>query len=432
MNVLVIGSGGREHALVWKLKQSPLADKIYCAPGNAGIAEDAECVNIRADELDRLLEFAKRHAVDLTVVGPEAPLCAGIADRFRAAGLTIFGPDAEAARLEGSKDYAKRFMQRHDIPTAKSVTFSAFTPAAEYVRERFSSGVGSIVVKADGLAAGKGVLVAGSADSAITFISECFGGSFGDSGRTVLVEECLSGEEASILALTDGRTIVPLASSQDHKRAYDHDAGPNTGGMGAYSPAPVITTRIMSQIRRTILQPFLCGIQEENLLFRGVIFVGVMVTERGPKVLEFNVRFGDPEIQPILRRFDGDLLDVLMKTAQGRLGDAEFRWSADHAVSVVIASGGYPGSYEKNYPICGLKEAAATGAVVFHAGTSVSSGEIVSSGGRVLGVSARGGTIRDAVDRAYRAVDLIHFKDCFCRRDIAARALAKEALRRGE
>ena len=426
MNVLVIGSGGREHALVWKLKDSPQTDRVYCAPGNAGIAADAECVAIRVDEPDRLVEFARTHEIGLTVVGPEAPLCAGLADRFRAAGLTIFGPDAEAAQLEGSKDYAKQFMCRYGIPTAASATFSAFEPAADYVRENFSAGARGIVIKADGLAAGKGVLVAEDADSAITFLSECFSGAFGDSGRKVLIEECLYGEEASILALTDGETIVPLVSSQDHKRAYDHDAGPNTGGMGAYSPAPVVTPEIMARIDQEILQPFLRGIQTEKLLFRGVIFVGIMVTEQGPKVLEFNVRFGDPEIQPVLRRFDGDLLDVMLKTAQGRLREAELIWSDDPAVSVVIASGGYPGAYEKGFPIHGLEEAAATGAVVFHAGTACKDGVIVNSGGRVLGVSARGKTIREAIANAYRAVDLIHFQDCFCRRDIGAKALARE------
>ncbi len=426
MNVLVIGSGGREHALCWKLKQSPAIGKLYCAPGNAGIAAEAECVNIGVNELDKLVDFARTHAIGFTVVGPEAPLCAGIVDRFRSNGLAIFGPNGEAAQLEGSKDYAKRFMNRHGIPTAASATFEKADAATDYVREQFAAGAKGIVVKADGLAAGKGVLVSFNADEAAAFVNECFGGVFGASGSKVVIEECLFGEEASILALTDGKTIVPLVSSQDHKRAYDDDAGPNTGGMGAYSPAPVVTPEVMAQIDREVLKPFLRGIQQDQLDFRGVIFVGVMVTEAGAKVLEFNVRFGDPEIQPVLRRFDGDLLDVLHKTAQGKLAEAELVWSDDPAVSVVIASGGYPGDYEKGFPIHGLPEAAATGAVVFHAGTAFKNGEIVNTGGRVLGVSARGKTIKEAIDNAYCGVDKIHFEDCFCRRDIGAKALKRQ------
>lgn len=425
MNVLVIGSGGREHALCWKLKASKQLDRLYCAPGNAGIAEVAECVDIQVNELDKLLEFAKSHKIGFTVVGPEAPLCDGIVDLFRANELAIFGPDREAAQLEGSKDYAKRFMNRHQIPTAASETFTDAAKACDYVNAAFGAGIKSLVIKADGLAAGKGVLVAESCDSATAFVTECFGGAFGASGAKVVVEECLYGEEASILALTDGHMIVPLVSSQDHKRAYDFDAGPNTGGMGAYSPAPVVTPEVMAQIKKEVLKPFLLGLAQEKLYFRGVIFVGVMVTSAGAKVLEFNVRFGDPEIQPVLRRFEGDLLDVLYKTADGRLAEAELKWSDEPAVSVVIASGGYPGSYTKNHPISGLAEAAATGAVVFHAGTAFKDGAVVNTGGRVLGVSARGKSIASAIENAYRGVDKIHFEDCFCRRDIGAKALKK-------
>ncbi len=427
--VLVIGSGGREHAICWKLKASEQVEKVFCAPGNAGIAADAECVNINVNEFDKLLDFAVANKIDFTVVGPEAPLCDGVVDAFKARGLTIFGPDKVAAQLEGSKDFAKQFMVKYGIPTAKSITCTDVDNALEEVKNIFGSGVKALVIKADGLAAGKGVLVTEKCDEALAFVSECFGGAFGASGHKVLLEECLFGEEASILALCDGKTIVPLVSSQDHKRAYDHDAGPNTGGMGAYSPAPVVTDGMWQKINSEILTPFLKGVQAENLYFRGVIFVGIMVTADGPKVLEFNVRFGDPEIQPVLRRFDGDLYDVMYKTAEGKLAEAELVWSDDPAVSVVIASGGYPGSYTKNYPITGLDEAAATGAVVFHAGTSFKDGKIVNTGGRVLGVSARGKNIREAIANAYAGVEKIHFTDCFSRKDIGAKALAREEER---
>ncbi len=423
MKVLVIGSGGREHALVWKLKQSPRVEKVYCAPGNAGIAADAECVDIGVGELEKLADFAEQNRIDLTVVGPEAPLCDGVVDCFRARGLAVFGPTKEAAQLEGSKDFAKAFMLKYNIPTAKAATFESEAPAAEYVKKEFASGAKGIVIKADGLAAGKGVLVADNEADALAFLHGCFDGAFGTAGAKVLVEECLYGEEASILALCDGKTIVPLVSSQDHKRVGDGDTGLNTGGMGAYSPAPVVNEQVWEKINTRILAPFLKGVQAEKLDFRGVIFVGIMVCDGEPKVLEFNVRFGDPEIQPVLRRFDGDWFDVLDKVAHGRLAEAELVWSEDPAVSVVLASGGYPGSYQKGFEISGLAEAAATGAVVFHAGTAFKDGKIVNAGGRVLGVSARGKTIAEAIDKAYQAVDKISFTGGFCRRDIGAKAL---------
>jgi len=423
MKVLVIGSGGREHALIWKLKQSPRVETIDCAPGNAGIAADANCVPIQVGELDKLADFAERNRIDLTVVGPEAPLCDGIVDVFRARGLAVFGPAKAAARLEGSKDFAKEFMLKYGIPTARSATFEREAPAAEYVKKEFASGVKGIVIKADGLAAGKGVLVADNAADALEFLHGCFDGVFGKAGARVLVEECLYGEEASILALCDGKTIVPLVSSQDHKRVGDNDTGLNTGGMGAYSPAPVVDDAVWKQVNEGILAPFLKGIQAEGLDFRGVIFVGIMVCGGVPKVLEFNVRFGDPEIQPVLRRFDGDLFDVLDKVAHGRLAEAKLVWSEDPAVSVVLASGGYPGDYRKGFEIKGLDAAAATGAVVFHAGTAFKDGKVVNAGGRVLGVSARGETIAEAIAKAYRGVDCITFEGGFCRRDIGAKAL---------
>lgn len=423
MNILVIGSGGREHALCWKLRQSPLTEKLYCAPGNAGIADVAECVSIDAMDAEKLTAFAKANNIEFAVVGPEAPLCAGVGDKLRAAGLRVFGPNAAGAQLEGSKDFAKQFMNKYNIPTARSATFTDAASAKEYINKEFAAGAEGIVVKADGLAAGKGVLVADAAGSANAFVDDCFGGAFGESGATVLIEECLFGEEASILALTDGKTIVPLVTSQDHKRIFDDDQGPNTGGMGAYSPAPVVNDKVMAQIKTEILDRFLAGIQAEKLDFRGVIFVGIMVTQGVAKVLEFNVRFGDPEIQPVVRRFDGDWADALYKTADGRLDEAELIWSDDPAVSVVIAAGGYPGSYRKGDVITGLAEAAEAGAVVFHAGTAFKDGAVVSAGGRVLGVSARGKTIQEAIANAYKGVEKIHFDDCFSRKDIGAKAL---------
>ena len=425
--VLVIGSGGREHALVWQLKRSPQVEKVFCAPGNAGIAADAECVNIKVDELEKLADFAQSNAIDFTVVGPEAPLCAGIVDVFKSRDLAIFGPDKVAAQLEGSKDFAKKFMVKYNIPTAAYDTFTDPEKACKYIDEQFDAGVKGIVVKADGLAAGKGVLVAENRTGAKDFVKECFNGAFGNAGTRVVIEEMLTGEEASILALTDGNTIIPLVSSQDHKRIFDRDRGPNTGGMGAYSPAPVVTDEVSARIDQEILQPFLKGINEEKLNFKGVIFCGLMIENGIPKVLEFNVRFGDPEIQPVMRRFEGDWYDVLRKTADGKLAEAELKWSKDAAVSVVIAAGGYPGKYESGNEITGLKEAADTGAVVFHCGTSEKDGKIVTSGGRVLGVSATGSSIRNAIYNAYYGVKPIAFKDMFYRKDIGAKALNRAA-----
>jgi phosphoribosylamine--glycine ligase len=426
MKVLVVGSGGREHVLCWKLKQSHKVTKVFCAPGNAGIADSAECVDISVSELDRLADFAVENKIDFTVVGPEAPLCDGLVDVFKNRGLKVFGPDKEAAQLEGSKDYAKQFMLKYNIPTAKAATFSEVEPSIEYIRNEFDNGEKGIVIKADGLAAGKGVCVAADAETAIEFVKSCFDGAFGSSGSKVLIEECLFGEEASILALTDGKTIVPLVTSQDHKRAYDGDEGPNTGGMGAYSPAPVVDDAVMAQVKAEVLDNFLKGIQEEGLFFRGLVFVGIMVTDKGPKVLEFNVRFGDPEVQAVMCRFEGDLLDVMEKTSEARLAEAELLWSDEPSVCVVMASGGYPGSYEKGFEISGLEDAAQEGAVVFHAGTSFKDGKVVNTGGRVLGVTARGKSISEAIAKAYNAVDKISWNGCFCRRDIGHRALARE------
>ena len=369
--VLVVGSGGREHALVWQLTCSPDVGKVYCAPGNAGIAQEFECVNIKVDELEKMADWAVANNIDFTAVGPEAPLCDGIVDVFKKHGLKIFGPSKAAAQLEGSKTFAKKFMEKYNIPTARAAEFDTPAPAKDYVNKEFANGEKGIVVKADGLAAGKGVLVADNAKDACDFIDLCFDGGFGGAGNRVLIEECLFGEETSVLALVDGNTIRALASSQDHKRAYDQDKGPNTGGMGAYSPAPVVTEAVLAEVQKNVLDNVLKGLQAENLDFRGLLFVGAMVTDKGVKVLEFNVRFGDPEVQAVLSRFEGDLLDVMQKVADGRLSEAELVWSSEPAVCVVMASGGYPGDYQKGFAISGLQEAAATGAKVFHAGTSL-------------------------------------------------------------
>ncbi len=426
MKVLVIGGGGREHALCWALSRSPQVTGVFCAPGNAGIAADATCVALSADDLGGLADFAVAEGIGLTVVGPEAPLCAGVVDVFRARGLAVFGPDREAARLEGSKAYAKDFMERHGIPTARAAAFTDAASTLAYVEAEFAAGAPGVVVKADGLAAGKGVIVATDRATARAGVEECFGGAFGEAGRTVLVEELLLGEEASILALTDGHTILPLASSQDHKRIGEGDTGPNTGGMGAYSPAPVVDDAMMARIDREVLQPFLAGVHADALDYRGIIYAGVMVTADGPKVLEFNVRFGDPETQAVLLRLDSDLAEAMLATVERRLAEVRLAWSPDPAVCVVMAAGGYPGPYAKGQPITGLAEAAATGAVVFHAGTARKDGQVVAHGGRVLGVTARGPSVAAAVDCAYAAVDRIHWAGATCRRDIAHRALRRE------
>ena len=420
MDILLIGSGGREHAICYGLKKSKLVDTIYCAPGNPGMAEIAKCVDLPSDNAS-IAEFAAEKKVGLVVIGPEAPLCQGVADAVRAKGIPVFGPSGVAARLEGSKDFSKAFMVKYNIPTAAYATFTDKTAAVDYIRREYAAGRG-VVVKADGLAAGKGVIVASNEAEAIAGVEECFAGAFGNAGYRVVIEELLEGEEASILALTDGRTILPLVSSQDHKRQLDGDRGPNTGGMGAYSPAPVVTDALLDEVRRSVLDNFLRGIQAEKLDYRGIIYAGIMVTENGPKVLEFNVRFGDPETQAVLTRFDGDLADTLLKTANCELGKAQLIWSPDPAVCIVLASGGYPGPVRKGSEIHGIKEAEAGGAVVYHAGTAVKDGKLVNAGGRVLGVTARGKTIEEAVRKAYEAVGKIGWDGMQYRKDIARRA----------
>ena len=422
MKILVAGSGGREHVLVWKLRQSPLVEKVYCAPGNAGTALDAENLNIPAEDISRLAKFARDNAIDLTVVGPEAPLVAGIVDEFRRQNLNIFGPTASAARLEGSKVFTKKLLRKANVPTATFAVFSRMPEAMQYLDECEEQ---PLVVKADGLAAGKGVFVcANRAEARMAVKSILQDRTFGAAGSQVVIEECLIGHEASILALVDGDTIVPLDVAQDHKRAYDNDRGPNTGGMGAYCPAPLITSNIMDDIIRRILIPTVHTMKMEGCPFSGVLYAGIMLTAHGPKVLEYNVRFGDPEAQPVLLRLRTDLAQVLMLAATGRLAELDsLDWDPRPAVCVVMASEGYPGEYTKGYPITGIEDANALPDVkVFHAGTAMKNGEVVNTGGRVLGVTAMGDTIADAKRNAYAAVDKIQWKGGWCRHDISDKA----------
>ena len=423
MRILLVGSGGREHALAWKISQSPLCDKLYCAPGNAGIAKHAELVDIAGDGVSVLLKFAKRENIDLVVVGPEAPLVDGLVDACAHAGIKAFGPSRAAAQLEGSKAFAKEILHRHAIPTGRYEAFSYVEAAKDYI-----SGLEPpIVVKADGLAAGKGVIICQSLEEAGEWVETMLiGGRFGKSGSTVVVEEFLKGEEASILAFTDGNTIATMPTSQDHKRALDNDEGPNTGGMGAYSPAPVVTGPVYDKIERDILIQTVHAMNVEEKPYRGVLYAGLMIDDADPKVLEFNVRFGDPETQPILMRLKSDIVPIILATIDGTLDQAEIEWDERPTVCVVMASGGYPGSYKKGRPITGINEAEAlAGVKVFHAGTARPDGTLVTNGGRVLGVTAIADELTGAIDLAYEAVSRISFEGAHYRKDIAARALRR-------
>lgn len=422
MRILVVGGGGREHALVWKLSQSPQVEKIYCAPGNPGIGEIAECVNISVDNIKALCGFARDHNVDLTVVGPEKPLTDGIVDYFTAQGLKIFGPTQEAAQLEGSKTFAKERMQEYHVPTADFAVFSSAAEAKAYIENQ---GI-SIVVKADGLAAGKGVVVAETAAEALAAIDEIMLKKVhGDAGNQVVLEERLIGEEASLLAFTDGTTVIPMVAAQDHKRVGDGDTGPNTGGMGAYAPAPVVTPELLKQIQETILQPMVDGLRNDGILYQGCLYAGLMITAEGPKVIEFNARFGDPETQVVLPLLDGDLVPVLEACINGNLKQCDVKWKDSAAVCVVVAAGGYPGEYRRGDAISGMDAATAKGAVVFHAGTGLTDDTVVTNGGRVLGVTAVAPTIAAAVDKVYPAVEQIKFTGMQYRKDIAHRALKR-------
>lgn len=419
MKVLVIGSGGREHALVWKISQSPLVDKIYCAPGNAGIGQLAECVAIKADDLDGLLDFALQQEIGLTVVGPEVPLTMGIVDKFQEKGLKIFGPSGKAAEIEGSKTFAKDLMAKYGIPTAK---YGAFTDAAE--AKAFLAQVGlPCVVKADGLAAGKGVLICETKEEAETAIADILvDNKFGNAGSRVVVEEFLTGQEVSMLAFSDGKTIVPMVSSQDHKRIWDGDKGLNTGGMGAYSPAPIYTPDIHAVVVPQVLEATIAAMEQEGRPFAGILYAGLMLTADGPKVLEFNARFGDPETQAVLPRLKSDLVEIFLAIIDGRLDEMNIEWHEEAAVCVVMASGGYPETSDKGRVITGLEEAAATGAIVFHAGTKETDGHIVTNGGRVLGISALGKDIAEAIANAYKGVEAIKFENMQYRTDIGKKA----------
>lgn len=421
MKVLVIGSGGREHALVWKLSQSPRVNKIFCAPGSAAIGELAELVEIAPDQVQRLADFAAREKIDLTVVGPELPLTLGIADVFAAHGLKLFGPNRAAAQLEGSKVFAKELLQENRIPTA---SFGAFTDAS-LAKQYLARQLPPFVVKADGLAAGKGVLICANRDDAEAAIDEILvQKSFGQAGEKIVIEEFLEGEEASFMALTDGEHILPLATSQDHKRVFDNDQGPNTGGMGAYSPAPVVTPPIQNRVLNEILIPLLGGLTKRKICYRGLIYVGLMITRKGPKVLEFNVRFGDPECQPIMMRLKSDLVPLLEATIDGRLDEFQPQWYDDAAVCVVLCARGYPGSYGKGSEIHGLEKLKHwKKGFVFHAGTTKSIDRWLTSGGRVLGVTARGTNIAEAVREAYHGVREISWDGMHYRTDIGHRAL---------
>ena len=423
MNILIIGSGGREHALAWKAAQSSRADTVFVAPGNAGTALEprVENVAIEATDIDALLAFAADNAVGLTIVGPEVPLVAGIVDRFREADLRCFGPTRAAAQLEGSKSFSKDFLARHGIPTAAYASFSDIDEAATYIRTQGAP----IVVKADGLAAGKGVILAQSEDEAIAAVEDMLGGNiFGEAGHRVVIEEFLQGEEASFIAMVDGTHCLPLATSQDHKARDDGDSGPNTGGMGAYSPAPVITADIHRRVMREVMRPTIRGMAEEGNDFTGFLYAGLMIAADGtPKVLEFNVRCGDPETQPIMLRLQSDLVELCLATIDGGLDDVDLQWDERTALGVVMAAGGYPESYRKGDVIEGLPSTEDEDCKVFHAGTQEQDGAIVTNGGRVLCVCALGDNISDARDRAYACVGRIHWPDAFYRTDIGHRAL---------
>jgi phosphoribosylamine---glycine ligase len=421
MKVLVIGSGGREHALVWKIHQSPKVTKIYCAPGSAAINELAQCVTLAPEEIDKLADFGEKEKIDLTVVGPELPLTLGITDLFQSRGLKIFGPNKRAAQLEGSKAFAKEILQENNIPTAAFGTFTDQAAANQHVKQHPAP----YVIKADGLAGGKGVVISLTINDALTVVDEILVKKvFGEAGEKVIIEEFLEGEEASFMVLTDGQHILPLASSQDHKRVFDNDQGPNTGGMGAYSPAPVVTPTVQKRILDEILNPLLAGLRNKGIHYRGVLYVGLMITRDGPKVLEFNARFGDPECQAILMRLKSDLVPLLEATIEGKLEQVKPEWYEDSAVCVVLSAAGYPGPYDKGYEIRGLDKLEHwENGFVFHAGTTKESGRWLTTGGRVLGVSARGKDIADAVKNAYSAVSQITWKGMHYRKDIAHRAI---------
>ncbi len=421
MRVLVVGSGGREHAIVWKLVQSPQVEKVFCTPGNGGIARIAECVDIDATDIKTLVHFAQKKKIDLTVVGPELPLTLGIVDRFREKGLAIFGPTKKAAEIESSKGFAKNFMAKYRIPTAEYKIFSDPEEVIQYIHKKEPP----LVLKADGLAAGKGVLICNSRDEAYDGVDKIMRQKvFGNAGNRLIVEEFLRGEEASVLSITDGENLVILPPAQDHKPIFEGDKGPNTGGMGAYAPAPVVSPKLLRTIREKILLPTVLGMKEEGRLYQGVLYAGLMITPEGPKVLEFNCRFGDPETQAILPLLETDIVEIIEASIEGRIRDISLAVRNEAAVCVIIASGGYPGSYEKGKIIYGLDQIPSD-ILVFHAGSKIKGKDIVTAGGRVLGVTALSSTIETAIEKVYKAVGKITFDGAYYRKDIGYKALRR-------
>ena len=419
MNILILGSGGREHSLAWAVKQNPKCDRLIVAPGNAGIASIAECADLDIDNGGAVVTFADENAVDFVIIGPEAPLAAGVADRLRDAGISVFGPNAAAAKLEASKSFTKEICTAAGAPTAAYAHFTDVTAAKAYVADQTLP----IVIKADGLAAGKGVIIAETQDEAQAALDDMFGGSFGDAGAEVVVEEFMSGEEASFFVLCDGETVLPIGTAQDHKRVGDGDTGPNTGGMGAYSPAPVMTAEVTEAALRQIVEPTMKEIVRRGAPYQGVLFVGLMIEHGAPRLVEYNVRFGDPECQVLMMRLGAQALDLMQAVAEGRLAEAQVNWADDHAVTVVYATQGYPGAYEKGSVIGGLdSQPEDSSHMVFHAGTAQRDGQYVANGGRVLAVTARANSFAEAQDRAYAMVDGIDWPEGFCRRDIGWRA----------
>ncbi|PBB27501.1 MULTISPECIES: phosphoribosylamine--glycine ligase [unclassified Mesorhizobium] len=422
MNVLLLGSGGREHALAWKIAASPLLTKLYAAPGNPGIGAEAELVKLDITDHAAVTAFCREKKIDLVVVGPEGPLVAGIADDLRAENIRVFGPSKAAARLEGSKGFTKDLCARYDIPTAAYGRFNDLASAKAYVEKTGAP----IVIKADGLAAGKGVTVAMTLDEARAALDACFEGSFGVAGAEVVIEEFMTGEEASFFCLCDGTTALPFGTAQDHKRVGDGDVGPNTGGMGAYSPAPVMTPEMVERTMREIIEPTMRGMAELGAPFAGILFAGLMITDKGPKLIEYNTRFGDPECQVLMMRLKDDLLVLLNAAVDGQLAHTSIRWRDETALTVVMAARGYPGTPEKGSVIRGVEQAAGEGVQIFHAGTAINGGALVANGGRVLNVTATGATVGEAQARAYAALGRIDWPDGFCRRDIGWQAVARE------
>ncbi|HGG64223.1 MAG TPA: phosphoribosylamine--glycine ligase [Rhodobacteraceae bacterium] len=420
MNILILGSGGREHALAWAVKQNPKCDRLIVAPGNAGISQIAECADIDIMDGGAVVEFATGNAVDFVIIGPEAPLAVGVADRLRDAGILCFGPGQAAAKLEASKAFTKEICAAVNAPTAAYGHFTDAQAAKDYVREQGAP----IVVKADGLAAGKGVIMAMDLDTALAAIDDMFGGDFGDAGAEVVIEEFMEGEEASFFVLCDGENLLPIGTAQDHKRAFDGDKGPNTGGMGAYSPAPVMTDAVIAKTMDEIVRPTMAEMARRGMPFQGVLFVGLMIKDGQPRLVEYNVRFGDPECQVLMMRLGAQLFDLLQAAAEGRLDQAQVNWADDHALTVVLAAKGYPGAYEKGSVIGGLETLPEDSThMLFHAGTAEKDGQIVAVGGRVLAATARGATLAEAQAQAYKMVDMVDWPQGFCRRDIGWRAL---------